>query len=759
MKTVFLGERIKKSAVKRFEIILFCVLAVIGFSACGKKDKDIIRNAEQLNDARYTISVDAGSAGAVVAQEKFPNAKFSYNASTNDAYLSVQQGKTDAFVYGKLYLQYAIASNVLDNLAILGDTLDTSDIAVGINPKREDILPQINAFIKQIKADGTLDDMYTRWIVNADKTMPEIPKPENPQMVIKAGTSGLIEPMNYFDENNRLNGFDIEFMSRLAYFMNADIQIETMGFDAMVSSLESGRIDIVVSDLNVTEDRKQVILMSEPYMVSEIAVLVQKSRTENSGTLNSIEQINGQKIALLSGASYDGDVMRYFPDSKIEEYPTYIDCIEAVKSGKATAYITEEPIVSYQLETGGLKYFENAIVQEKYVYMLNKNNYELKKQINDILAKFEKDGTLDALRKEWIEKGGEKSVEKNLPAENSKGVLKVVTSCDVEPFSYIKEDGEPAGFEVDLLAKIAAELGYSLQIEITDFSSFIPAVRDGKADIAFGCMSATEERAQIVGFSDTIYESKVVAVVADSTLDKNFISRLKSSFIRTFVTENRWKLLRDGMFVTVYMSVFAIVLGSLIGFVFGFALESKNSAVRIAANAVSTFLSGMPLVVILMFFYYVLFKDIDISAVMVGIFGLSIDFANTVAGLMCTGVSGVDQGQIEAAASMGYNSRQIFCKITFPQAAKQMFGQYENAIVNLIKGTSIVGYITVEDLTKAGDIIRSRTYEAFFPLIVTSVLYYIIAYIFIRLLSKTEIKLDTKRRSRKVKGVNVDDNN
>lgn len=88
-----------------------------------------------------------------------------------------------------------------------------------------------------------------------------------------------------------------------------------------------------------------------------------------------------------------------------------------------------------------------------------------------------------------------------------------------------------------------------------------------------------------------------------------------------------------------------------------------------------------------------------------------------------------------------------------------MFGQYENAIVNLIKGTSIVGYITVEDLTKAGDIIRSRTYEAFFPLIVTSVLYYIIAYIFIRLLSKTEIKLDTKRRSRKVKGVNVDDNN
>ena len=160
-----------------------------------------------------------------------------------------------------------------------------------------------------------------------------------------------------------------------------------------------------------------------------------------------------------------------------------------------------------------------------------------------------------------------------------------------------------------------------------------------------------------------------------------------------------------------------------------------------------------------MVLYYIVFKSINIPALWVGIFGFSIDFANVVAGLLNTGVSAVDKGQQEAAVSMGYNKVQIFCKITFPQAAKQMFSQYQASVVSLVKGTAIVGYITVEDLTKAGDIIRSRTYEAFFPLIVTAIAYFIIAYLFIVVLKRLSRKLDPKRRPRKVKGVSTNDNN
>jgi polar amino acid transport system substrate-binding protein len=158
-----------------------------------------------------------------------------------------------------------------------------------------------------------------------------------------------------------------------------------------------------------------------------------------------------------------------------------------------------------------------------------------------------------------------------------------------------------------------------------------------------------------------------------------------------------------------------------------------------------------------MVLYYIVFKSVDISAVWVGIIGLTLDFANTTAGLLNTGVLAVDKGQLEAAESMGYTKWQAFCKITMPQAANQMFKQYQGAIVGLIKGTAIVGYITVEDLTKAGDIIRSRTYEAFFPLIATAVIYFFIAYAFVFILKKIGVRLDPKCRKRRIKGVNIND--
>ena len=195
----------------------------------------------------------------------------------------------------------------------------------------------------------------------------------------------------------------------------------------------------------------------------------------------------------------------------------------------------------------------------------------------------------------------------------------------------------------------------------------------------------------------------------------------------------------------------------MLGFLFSFALRSKNSIVRRISSAVSTFLNGMPILIILMIFYYVIFSKSHLPAEWVGILAFTLDFANVVAGLLNTGIKAVDPGQLEAADSMGYSKWQIFIKITFPQAARQMITQYNGAINSLIKGTSVVGYITVQDLTKAGDLIRSRTYEAFFPLIATAVIYFCFSYLLISLLKAVEKKLEPKNRKRQVKGVTIHD--
>lgn len=748
-----------KKKISILLLILMITAIAVSVSGCTKGSNDMIESAEQLNQSGYSISVHPGSLASIIAEEKFPNAEIVNQTDISDAYLSVQNGKTDAFVYEKLYMQYAAASDSLKDLSLMAQSIGSTDIAVGINPQRKDLPAKINAFIKQIKSDGTFDDMYSRWVLRAETTMPEIEKPTSPDFVLKVGTSGLIEPMNYYDENQQLTGFDVEFIYRMGVFLNADIQLEAMSFDALVASLESGKLDAVVSDLNVTDERKEVILMSDPYMTSEIGVLVKSERLLGSDSeYTSYRQLNGKKIAILDGSTYDKALSQALPDSEIIGMPNNSDIILALQNGRIDGYVTDEPIAKMQLNsTTGLAYIPDLITHDDYAYVLNKDNTELTKKINTALEELKAEGVVDNLVEKWMNGNTNQEIIPAVGADTSKGILHVMTTNDQEPFCYI-QDNKLIGFDIELITRIAEKMGYALDMEVAGFSALIPSVTTGKTDVAIGCITITPERAETVSFTDPVYNGGTVAVVlSNSSAEEGFFAGIASSFKRTFITENRWQLVLNGLLVTIWLSVASAILGTMLGFVVSFPLRSQNRIVNKISGTISKILGGMPLVLLLMILYYIVFKSIDISAVWVGIFGFTLDFANTVAGLLNTGMSAIDKGQIEAAGAMGYNKRQIFTKISFPQAANQMFSQYEGAIVGLVKGTAIIGYITVEDLTKAGDIIRSRTYEAFFPLIATAILYFLIASVLVFVLKKIAVKLDPKHRPRKIRGVKTDD--
>ncbi|MGN0320514.1 MAG: transporter substrate-binding domain-containing protein [Lachnospira sp.] len=737
------------------------VISMFMVSGCKTSDKNKIESVNQLNAENCVISVDAGSASANTAASQFPKAKLAYGNSISDAYLAVEQGKSDAFVYDRLYMEYALSSGSLDDLTIMNETLDTSDIAVGIAPGQEDLLKQVNAFIAQIKKDGTLDDMYNRWILNADKNMPDIEKPANPTRTLNVGTSGLVEPMNYFDSNQQLTGFDVELIKRMAVYLNADIHLEAMSFDALVASLESGKLDMVVSDLNVTEERKEVILMSDTYRVSQTSVMVKKDRLSSNyvNAITSVSQLSGKKIGIVQGSSYEQAVKDRIKGCQLISTASYADSIAELQSGKIEAYICDEPIAKYQIDqTEGIRVLDEMLTYDDYAFVLAKNNTKLQSELNQALSELKAEGVLDELKAEWVEGKGKQEIEKNPSADTSKGVLRVITAATQEPFSYIK-DNELAGYDVELIHKIAEKLGYQVEITDTEFYSMITDITTGKYDVAIGCITVTKERAESVLFTDAVYNSGTVAIVKDNTNTSNtsFFDKVKKSFTRTFITENRWKLIVNGLKVTIELSIASIILGTIVGFLYSFPLRSRNKLVMRICNGISTVLGGLPILVILMVMYYIVFSKTLLPAVWVGIIAFTIDFANTVAGLLNTGIQAVDHGQQEAAEAMGYSKLQVFTKITFPQAAAQMKGQYNGAVVGLVKGTSIVGYITVQDLTKAGDIIRSRTYEAFFPLIVTAVIYFALSYLIVLVLQLIERKLEPKRRKREVKGVNIND--
>jgi len=182
-----------------------------------------------------------------------------------------------------------------------------------------------------------------------------------------------------------------------------------------------------------------------------------------------------------------------------------------------------------------------------------------------------------------------------------------------------------------------------------------------------------------------------------------------------------------------------------------------------AANTVTRFcvwlVQGMPMVVLLMVLYYIVFGSVALSGIAVAVIGFTLTFGAAVFGLMKMGVGMIDIGQYEAAYALGHSNRRTFFRVILPQAIPHVLPAYRGEIVGLLKATAVVGYIAVQDLTKMGDIVRSRTYEAFFPLIAVTVIYFVLEGLMNVLIGRLQVLFDPKRRSRAqiLKGVKTDD--
>ncbi|MBQ4311459.1 MAG: ABC transporter permease subunit, partial [Oscillospiraceae bacterium] len=178
-----------------------------------------------------------------------------------------------------------------------------------------------------------------------------------------------------------------------------------------------------------------------------------------------------------------------------------------------------------------------------------------------------------------------------------------------------------------------------------------------------------------------------------------------------------------------------------------------NKAVNGLISVYSDLMSGIPAVVILMVLYYVVFTKADLPAEAVAICGFSLIFGARSFGVIQNAVNAVDSGQREAALALGFTEARTFREIILPQSRSIYFPILRAQLVMLLKETSIAGYITVLDLTRAGDLIRSRTMEAFFPLLVTAAVYFILTNLITKLFELIDIRYLAMRSRRRIKGV------
>ncbi|MDF2821788.1 MAG: amino acid transporter permease [Clostridiales bacterium] len=215
---------------------------------------------------------------------------------------------------------------------------------------------------------------------------------------------------------------------------------------------------------------------------------------------------------------------------------------------------------------------------------------------------------------------------------------------------------------------------------------------------------------------------------------------------RNLIAEDRWLYLLKGLGVTLQISFFAIILGSIIGVVIAF-MKMSNTKVfgcRIfdkIASIYVTIIRGTPLVTQLLIIYFVIFASVDIDKVIVAIIAFGLNSGAYVSEIIRAGILAVDKGQMEAGRSLGFNYAKTMIYIIMPQAIKNIIPTLANEFIVLIKETAIVGYIALEDLTKVGDVIRSRTYSALVPLVTVAIVYLLVTGLLAKIFALIERRL------------------
>ena len=224
------------------------------------------------------------------------------------------------------------------------------------------------------------------------------------------------------------------------------------------------------------------------------------------------------------------------------------------------------------------------------------------------------------------------------------------------------------------------------------------------------------------------------------------MQELKSSFISNFIDDNRWRYITDGLKITLLVTVFAVLIGVVLGFLIAIVRTTHDKTGKLKIlNAICkvylTVIRGTPVVVQLMIIYFIIFGSVDISKVVVAIVAFGINSGAYVAEIFRSGIMSIDNGQFEAARSLGLSYKTTMISVILPQAFKNVLPALANEFIVLLKETSISGYIGLQDLTKGGDIIRSRTYDAFMPLIAVALIYLAMVMIFTKLVSLLERRL------------------
>lgn len=740
---------------------LSLLIIMLVFLAC-EKQQVILKDLSDLKN--ISIGAMTGSTGEALAKARFTEASVKSFDNIMDGIAALKAGQLEAIITA-----YPTAMNVCKHnkdLTILKEPVDYEKTAMAVRKDSPELLNQLNEIIQSLKKDGTLKDMKKRWLKSdfSPYVVPEIDLPKTGK-VLKVGASATREPFCFVNEQREVTGHDGELARRIGRALGRPIEFVDLKFAALIPALQSGKVDVIISCMTATKERQKSVNFTEMYFQNSQVILA-RNQGHNQAKLKTLADIADKKVGVYAGTVHDDFVVKNYPKATVSRFNTTSDMILALNTEKIDVCLLDlyasKTLIKENPQIGILT---EDVLTQPLGYGFNKNNSKLVKEFNNFLIKIKANGKFDEIHHRWFEEDLEKVKMPDFPTlPNGKELVLGVAIGDLPYIALV--DNEYVGFDIEMIKTFAQDNNYNLTIKTMNFSALIAAVSSGKVDMIADGISITDERKEKIAFSDpySLFKTGVLVLkknmlkglgtdatsVQNDSSEENFFESIATGFHSNIIKEHRYLLILDGLKTTALIAVFAIIFGTILGGMICFMRMSSYKMLLVPAKIFISVLRGTPVLVVLMITFYVIFASVDINPIIVAVFAFGMNFGAYASEMFRTGIESVDRGQTEAGVALGFSRMKTFIYIILPQAVRRILPVYKGEIISLVKMTSIVGYIAVQDLTKASDIIRSRTFDAFFPLIMVAVLYYLISWLLMILLSRLERMLNPKNRVKRV---------
>ena len=452
--------------------------------------------------------------------------------------------------------------------------------------------------------------------------------------------------------------------------------------------------------------------------------------------LQSEADLPGHSVAYNAGSIYE---IMMSPRTDIDKqcFNTQTDCIEALVGGHADVYVDDDCLIPTDEQRRlGIRLILRGETEFPCGMVFRKEPSSLLDSLNYFIDSLRATGELQDIYDRWFMCENSSSVPMPDLGPAPKGKpIRVGEAVNLPPVAFPVEK-EWRGLEPELMDRFGRFVGRPVEYTFFPSSAAIPALQANNVDVLGGAIFITEERQKTMNFSSSHFSAHPGYYVKDNSQKEQpgFGARMKEMFHNNLVVENRWRYITDGLWETVKISILAILLGSLLGAGVCWMRMSRRRWVSGTAKVYVELMRGIPMLVFLMIMFYVILAGTGLSATAVAVAAFALNFAAYVSEMFRTAIQSVGKGQTEAGLAIGFTRWQTFIYIVAPQALRSVMPVYKGEAVSLVKNTSIVGYIAIQDLTRASDMIRNRTFDAFFPLLIVTVIYFILAWLLGKLL-------------------------